>query len=206
MERSSWFARSFYSQFASCAGHARRNQSNRRTLLFFRRRFRNVGDGSRIHTRRSQRIPHGVTRKTRPQQPTIQRRSLALINPSSKIRQFALQPHANKLRFTRLRKHSLERRFNIPVRHAALPQLARNAIPPLAPRQSVHARKFRRKSTIIEILILPEPRENRFRVVRALSPPLKQLPHLVHRMRPPHQRAQSCSIKLSFRTEFTRRT
>jgi hypothetical protein len=94
----------------------------------------------------------------------------------------------------------------MPVRHAALPKLARNAKSPLPPRQPVHTRKFRSKSSIIKIFILPEPRNNRFRVVSTLSPALQQLPHLVHRMRPPHQRAQGRSIKFRFRAKFARRT
>jgi len=207
MERLSWFARLFYSQFASCAGHARPNQANRRALLFVfgrRRRFRNVRDRSGVHTRRSQRVPHGVTRKSRPQQPAIKRGSLALIDPPTKTREFALQPHANEIRLARLRKNMVERRFNMLVRHAALPKLPRNAKSSLPASQPVNAREFRGKSSIIKIFILPEPRENRFGVVSTLGPALQQLPHLIHRMRPPHQRAQSRSIKFRFRSKFSR--
>lgn len=173
MERSSWFARSFYFQFASCAGRARPSQANRRPLLFLRRRFCNVGDRSGVHTRRSQRISHRVTRKSSTQQPTIERGSFALIDPPSKTREFALQPHANEIRLARLRKNSVESRFNMPVRHAALTQFARNAKSSLPARQPVNARKFRGKSSIIKVFILLQPSENRARVVCALGPALK---------------------------------
>ena len=139
-----------------------------------------LGNRIGVHTRLTQRISHGIPRKSSTQQAAIERRCLALIDSSPKTREFSPQPNANEIRFARLGEDSVERRFDVPVRHAALTQFARNAKSPLAACQPVNARELRGKSSVVEIFILLEPRENRFRVVGTLRPAFEQLAHFVH--------------------------
>src|SRR4029077_14729931 len=117
-------------------------------------------------------------RKSRPNQRSIQRSHLPLINLPAKQPQLPLNPLPDNCRGIRSRRRILDRRLNMPVRNPPRPQVPSNPKLPLLPRFRPQPRELLRVPSIVQQVLPLQPLHHAAHnlVVLAAPPPPRRTP------------------------------